>query len=200
MIGHYADLAARGAHLLDEILTDNPPRQWAHYPDDDVICGDGVFQYFYHSHSPEDRGPTAEHGHFHLFARDRVQHPSAGEAIALLCISLNPTGVPIGLFTVNRWVTGGQLLSAAASMVLLKRFVALAHPSGSIGQWMSALLDMYEGDIDELLHQRDRQLLELVLRDGQRNWLDDDSIDVLSHMDIDIDARLQLLTTLQAKL
>ena len=33
----YAALAARGEHLLHDLLAGSPPRQWQHYPEDDAI-------------------------------------------------------------------------------------------------------------------------------------------------------------------
>ncbi len=72
LLACYLDLAADGSHLLAEILDDDMPRQWAHYPDDDVIDRASGYQFFYHSHSPEDRDSATEHGHFHLYSRART--------------------------------------------------------------------------------------------------------------------------------
>jgi len=65
----YAGLAERGEHLLGRLLAGQAPRQWAHYPEDDAIDQSSGYQWFYHSHSPEDRPGATEHGHVHLFAR-----------------------------------------------------------------------------------------------------------------------------------
>jgi hypothetical protein len=51
----YAELALRGEHLLGQLLGGELPRQWRHYPEDDAIDLGSGFQWFYHSHSPQDR-------------------------------------------------------------------------------------------------------------------------------------------------
>ncbi len=43
----YADLSDSKGHLLDEVLGDAVPLQWAHYPPDDAIDLSSGFQWFY---------------------------------------------------------------------------------------------------------------------------------------------------------
>jgi hypothetical protein len=72
MLETYSKLAQRGAHLLGSLLGGQAPREWRHYPADDAIDQGSGFQWFYHSHSLEDRPGSAEHGHIHLFARRKL--------------------------------------------------------------------------------------------------------------------------------
>lgn len=99
-------------------------------------------QYFYHSHSPEDRGACGEHGHIHLFARmhrgvhridesversflQRVSdHAAVANTVNLLCPPLDAKSEPTNLFTLNRWGTGDHLFSAAYTLRLLSDFKA----------------------------------------------------------------------------
>lgn len=211
LVSCYVALAGARQHLLDPLLAGAAPLQWAHYPEDDVIDRDSGYQYFYHSHSPEDRPDAADHGHFHLFARTAA-HPDkidpaheaaflghlgaapASEAAtaSLLCIGLDAKGVPVSLFTVNRWVTGDHFLSAEATLALLGQFRVQSGGPATINDWLTALLGLYWDDIVELVRRRDRQLAALAAhRDAPGDLLDDRAIELLSGLDLDIDAQLQ---------
>ena len=91
--------------------------EYDHYPADDVFDAETHAQYYYHAH----RGSEGEHGHFHTFLRaagmppdvapadnpGEEPWPTGDEALShLIAISMDAYGEPIGLFTVNRWVTG----------------------------------------------------------------------------------------------
>lgn len=211
LLGCYTQLAEAQQHLLGPLLKGAKPRQWAHYPDDDVIDADTGFQYFYHSHSPDDRPDLVEHGHFHLFARldasrrvidvagetqflSRLRAAPApdGKTASLLCIGLDPKGVPRSLFTVNRWVTGDHLLSADATLALLREFRITAGETALINTWLAAMIGLFWPQIVELLHQRDRKLGALaVVRPDGGDLLDDASIELLSSVQIDIDHQIQ---------
>lgn len=208
----YTDLAAQRSHLLSEIVNDHVPRQWAHYPDDDVIDGDTGYQFFYHSHSPEDRDATSEHGHFHVFARQaehgasidldheqdwltrlNSEHATDANTIHLLCVSLNAKGVPTALFTVNRWVTGDHLFSAATTLRLLSDLAVDNQQAPRVSQWLTALLAIFEPQIAQLLIARDQNLLELASKRRKSGLLEDESIEVLSSVAIDIDQQIAWL-------
>ncbi len=208
----YQKLATTGRHLLAPLLHDATPKQWQHYPIDDVIDTSSGFQYFYHSHSPEDRPEAGEHGHFHLFARldnaalaiDPVREqrflealasaPACGNVASLLCIGLDAKGVPTSLFTVNRWVTGGHLLSADATMDLLTTFHVDTPGLAPLNQWLSAMLGLFRPQLLDLLQQRDQHLQAWAerTRDGV-DLLDDESLEVLSATAIDVDQQLAQL-------
>lgn len=169
-----------------------------HYPPDDVIDTDSGSQYFYHAHRHGDR----EHGHLHLFwhaRRDgrRWRHPtrrspSAG-ATHLLALSFDARGLPIGLFTVNHWVTGGAWFDAARTLAMLERFAPA--PSGDLAathRWMAAFLRLYRPAIDALLRARDRRLAR---RTSLAGALDDRRLEVLSHLGVDWLADVTALET-----
>lgn len=208
----YAELAADRSHLLAEIFDDGVPRQWAHYPDDDVIDDASRYQFFYHSHSPEDRDAAGEHGHFHVFARqdrhghgielgteqDFLQHLNGEQAadantIHLLCVSLDAKGVPTALFTVNRWVTGDHLLGAAMTLQLLSGFTIQAKNALRISKWLTALLTIFRPQIEQLLIERDKTLLKLASTRRKPGLLEDESVELLSSVSIDIDQQITRL-------
>ncbi|OYV80097.1 MAG: hypothetical protein B7X47_03985 [Ferrovum sp. 34-44-207] len=208
----YAELSTNQSHLLAEILDDSVPRQWAHYPDDDVIDHASGYQFFYHSHSPEDRDAAGEHGHFHVFARQDMhrrdidpgtegdflthlngEQPAQANTIHLLCVSLNAKGVPNALFTVNRWVTGDHLVSAATTLRLISNFTMQAKNGLKISKWLTALLTIFWPQIEQLLIERDKALMGLASNRLHAGLLEDESVELLSSVPIDIDQQITCL-------
>lgn len=204
LLSTYAGLAERGAHLLDSLLGGQPPKQWAHYPDDDAIDHDHGYQWFYHSHSPEDRPGAAEHGHIHLFARRKLwsrrlrlaREVSFAELAGvpeesvntrhLLTIAFDAKGLPVSLFTVNSWVTGDLMLSAETTAQLLEMMV-LETGYSDLDAVVESVVKLYRSEIRQLLAQRDR-----VLKDFKgKNVLADESLELLSACAIDVDAKLR---------
>ncbi|MBI3144895.1 MAG: hypothetical protein HYZ18_06420 [Pseudogulbenkiania sp.] len=207
----YGVLAEQGKHLLWPLL-DGSPVQWAHYPESDAIDRRNGYQYFYHSHSPDDREGLGEHGHFHLFARvDNQQHeldftaeqnfletvgggtPVIASTINLLGISLDAKGVPTTLFTVNRWVTGDHLLSAAVTLPLLSRFKVDVKEYDPVNQWLAAMVQLFWPQIEDLLLERDAKLIQLADLTRNANLLDDETIEVLSSISIDLNEQVASL-------
>ncbi len=203
LLSTYADLAERGDHLFAGLLGGRMPKQWSHYPDDDAISKTSGFQWFYHSHSPEDRPGASEHGHIHLFALRKLwarRQRSAremefaklrGEPAAtantrhLLTIGFDARGLPTTLFTVNSWVTGDRMLSAGLSAELLAN-MELCTGYASVDAVIESLVRLYIEDIGQLLEQRDRALFEW--REG--DVLSNEKLELLSEMAINVDARL----------
>ncbi len=213
LLGCYEHLSINKQHLLFPLLGNAAPKQWVHYPEDDVIDHSTGYQYFYHSHSPEDRQDSPEHGHFHLFARmDGEKHDidantearfldslkSAPDRVStnanLLCISLDAKGVPLSMFTVNRWVTEDHLLSSSTTLALLNDFRVTTPGFETVNQWLEAMLGLFWTEIVGLLVQRDLRLAELVSSRSQTDsLLEDTTIEVLSDTAIDIDCKISLL-------
>lgn len=181
------------------------PRQWEHYPTDDAISRGRRYQWFYHSHSPEDRPDSTEHGHFHLFARMegvaklidaytekrflRKLDVDINDASTrhLLCIGISPVGLPISLFTVNRWVTGDLLLSGAATLRLLQQMkLVTGYPL--IDKCVAALIQLYAADIRALIARRDHALRARAA--GGPGTLDDVTLEVLSELQLNVDQRI----------
>lgn len=107
-----------GLNLVGECLKGQGDfYELSHYPADDVFDSDSKSQYYFHTH----RGLDGEYGHFHTFLRAAGMPPAitpirnsgtepwpeGEDALShLICIAMNRDGLPIGLFTTNRWVTG----------------------------------------------------------------------------------------------
>lgn len=202
----YADLAGRGQHLLGSLLAGQVPRQWAHYPDDDAIDRTNGYQWFYHSHSPEDRPEAPEHGHIHLFARrplweGRLRSPAERD-FATLCgmprsrsntrhlvaVGLDAKGVPISLFTVNSWVTGDLMLSADLTLELLSS-MALDTGHAEVDTVIESVARLCQAELQEALALRDGALRS---HSGPA-VLQDRGLELLSDIPIDLDAALRAL-------
>jgi hypothetical protein len=199
----YAALAKRRQHLLDPLLNGEAPIQWHHYPEDDATDRTTGYQWFYHSHSPEDRPGAVEHGHFHLFARRSLWgrrlgskterqfaemtrgQPSKADTRHLLSIGLNANGLPLSLFTVNSWVTGDRMLSATLTEELLGS-MRLHTGHREIDGVIESIIALCPEEIHETLDARDRSLATWT---GE-NILTDERLEVLSETKIDIDSKL----------
>ncbi len=199
----YTRLALRGEHLLGQLLGGELPRQWRHYPEDDAIDQGSGFQWFYHSHSPEDRSGVAEHGHIHLFARRKLwsrrlgsRHEIEFASLAddptqqvntrhLIGIGLDAKGIPISLFTVNSWVTGDLMLSAPNTALLLEQ-MTLDTGNEDVDAVIESVVQLYQNEIRELLVRRDAHLYQK----RSPGLLRDESLEVLSEMAINVDEKL----------
>lgn len=199
----YSKLAQRGEHLLGSLLGGQAPRQWSHYPQDDAIDKGSGFQWFYHSHSPEDRPGSAEHGHIHLFARRNLwsrRLQSAGElAFAelaegadpwvntrhLLTIGFDAKGIPKNLFTVNSWVTGDLMLSASNTALLLDQ-MTLDTGNEDVDTVLECIVKLYKDEIRDLLLRRD----SLLYQKRAPGILGDERLEVLSDIAINVDQKL----------
>lgn len=202
----YGELARQEKHLLGPLLNGSAPCQWRHYPEDDAFDQSHGFQWFYHSHSPEDRPGAAEHGHIHLFARkkqwsrqlnsarERAFSRLADEDQAppdtrhLLCIGFDAKGIPNTLFTVNSWVTGDLMLSAKATADILSR-LSLNTGHQEMDGVIECVVRLCQSEIAGLLKARDQRLFGWKLPDVLR----DPKLELLSELPIDLDGKLAAL-------
>lgn len=100
-----------------------------HYPDDDWRDPLSGGQAYYHCHRP-----GVEHGHLHLFM---PAEPGA-ELTHLLGIGLDPRGLPLSLFTVNR--------------------LAASDADPRFSAWLEQFLRFYAPVIETLLLERNCDL------------------------------------------
>ncbi|MEO6986287.1 MAG: hypothetical protein ABI155_13185, partial [Paralcaligenes sp.] len=163
------------------------------------------YQWFYHSHAPADRAGSTEHGHIHVFARKLAWAPwvdATGESefahrlgLAdnhastrhLFCIGLSPKGVPQSLFTVNSWVTGDAMMSAASTLKMIEG-LRLSTGHVLIDEVIGSIVRLYRPQLCGLMRQRDAVLTARAERGPVT--LDDESVEVLSELRIDPDQRV----------
>jgi hypothetical protein len=147
---HWLRLIERQGSLVRAFTGAATPLQQQHYPPGDLRDPGSGSQCYYHCH----RG-DGEHGHLHLFRRPRPGAPLTH----LIAISLDGRGLPLALFSVNRWVSEDRWLPAAACLRLLEG-VSLSGASCDphLGSWLQHFLRFYRPTLETVLTRRDRRL------------------------------------------
>ena len=140
-----------------------------HYPPGGVIDRQRGSQFFYHCH----RAGGVEHGHVHLFwhatraGRRRRLAPTPGTDAEwrrsapthLIAIGLDARGLPVSLFSVNQWVTGGHWFDACKTLCMLHRFELRDVPGHTEScAWITAFVQLYAPTVASVLAARDRRL------------------------------------------
>ncbi len=197
-----------GLNLVGEVLKDQGEFiELEHYPKEDVFDDESHSQYYYHTH----RSDTHEHGHFHTFLRaggmpegaQPLDYPLASEpwpqgdeAIGHLAgISMDAWGRPIGLFAVNRWVTGETWYPAETMIEMLPRFsIEHALPSWPVNRWISAMLQLFQPHIHALLNHRDAVISAWQQTHPGVDVLEDRNLEVTGYLPISVDEWMTLLT------
>lgn len=169
-----------------------------HYPSSDIVDLESGSQFYYHCHRSED----GEHGHLHLFwhatrngrrrrAAEGARRWVTTDPTHLFAVSLDARGLPVGLFTVNRWVTDGHWFDARTLLGMVDRFAM--RPTGEHAhscEWITAFVRTYRPVVAELLAQRD---CRLACSGALARALSDTDLEVLSQIDIDWAADLDAL-------
>jgi hypothetical protein len=203
------DLHARGSNLVIEVLRGSGDfTEWEHYPPDDVRDPKSHAQYYFHAHPPEERDHP-DYGHFHLFMRPKGMPPgirpgevrdfvpSASDNDApshLTAISMTPAGLPERLFTTNRWVTGETWYRAADVIGMLDRFVIDSdHPSRSLNDWLTAMVVLFRPQIEELLIERDRVILQWQADHADTDVFEDRRLEIVSSIRISLHNQIEWL-------
>lgn len=198
-------LAKTSDNIVGELLREVETfYEWDHHPEGDVFDPESHSQHYYHAHPLEER--IGEHGHFHTFVRpggmpkgikpaplpDYEPPKDPQDALShLVGISMDKHGVPIRLFTTNRWVTGEAWHVAADVIKLVDHFdVDLAHPSWPVNRWVTATVHLFRPQIVDILHQRDAKLAEWIKAHPDENAYEDRDLEVTSQIDISIDDQL----------
>lgn len=161
---------------------------YRHYPRSDVVAQAQRTRFFYHGHASSCT-PRQEHGHFHLF----VEHadgitPAYSHLVAL---ALDQHGLPLRWFTTNRWVTGERWCAAPSLQAQLPQLHW--HSRGRlapVARWLSAMVQLFQGEITELLQQRDAALATIDGGLSLEQRFELRSVDVLSACDASLANRL----------
>ncbi len=194
-----------GYHVLANVLAssgEEPFSQWQHYPPGDIQDSDSGSIWFYHAHSEDEIArPWNEHGHFHLFRYTEKLRPDAaalalpaeineekGGLCHLVAVSFDPNGLPVRIFTTNRWVSGEWMYPAKDVIPLLDEYAMVGKDYELTSRWLCALLKLYRPQIEWALHERDRKIAEL----GANNpdFAEDKAIEVLSAVEFDLAAQI----------
>lgn len=185
-----------GTPLMRRVL---PPEVeatlWEHYPEHDAVSPHNGSRYFYHCHPVEERG-AGEHGHFHLFLPKRViEKPNEAkcapvdletgraDVVHIVALSVSPEGLPISMFTVNRWVCDEWLFSHDDILAAIDGFdLTDADGDPLVNSWLTAMVHLAKPIIDTLLAERDVRLSAV-------NWDGEDrTLEVISIAPVDLQA------------
>lgn len=147
---HWLRLIDRHGSLVRAFTAGSIPVQHQHYPAGDLVDPASGTQCYYHCHRS-----NGEHGHLHLFRRGKPGRPLTH----LIAISLDQRGLPLALFSVNRWVSDDRWLPAAATLRLLEGVgLGGAGCDPHLHGWLVHFLRFYRPLAEDLLRERDRQL------------------------------------------
>lgn len=172
---HWLQVTERCGSLIRAFTGDLQVEAQVHYPQKDFVDLYSGTQCYYHCH----RGDV-EHGHVHLFRRPIPDGPISH----LIAISLDNRGLPVGLFTVNRWVSADHWLSAGKTLKLLNGVTLRSSGCDPhLSLWLIYFLRFYRKLISELLWERDRYLVQNS--GGLHQMLEDQNLEILSSRTID---------------
>ncbi len=197
-------------NIVGELLRDAGTFfQWRHYPKGDVFDRSSHSQYYYHAHPKGQR--QGEHGHFHTFLRapgmkrgvepvpyqGKAAWPSHSEALShLIAVSMDSKGYAIGLFTVNRWVTGEAWYAAEDVCDMADSFeIDHAQPSWPVNRWITGMLRLFSPLVKDLVRERDR-VVEQWRLDHPGDVFQDKKLEITSQQGISVEkqiARIRLL-------
>lgn len=126
-------VAAGQVPLAAALGDTDAPQVWHQYGtvgDMPADGGVGALHFYYHAHRTPGAS-SAEHGHFHLFAPLGATGGDAPRYTHLLAIGVDARGMPLRLFTTNRWVTDETWLPAERVIALIEA-VAASPATGAI--------------------------------------------------------------------
>ena len=197
-------LAKTGDNVVGEVLRgEGMFTEWNHYPNADVYDPETHSQYYYHAHPAQDAKLT-EHGHFHLFLGERGMpdgvRPTPGQSLPpdnnrelchLIAISMDAVGQPIRLFTTNRWVTGDLWYPAEDVSRMVPAFrVDVVRPNLAVNRWISAIVQLFRPQIDELLRDRDEAIEAWRKHHPKTDAFEDRRLEITSMMEISADSQI----------
>lgn len=180
--------AERGHSVLTAMLPATVPQVWQHYTLDESHDRQQGYHYYYHCH-PRTKG--REHGHFHLFAQTGT-HAERRKS-HLLAVAVDGRGLPLRLFTTNRWVTEEHWLRADAVLRLLRGFSLHSPARQPLHDWLAALLRLFAPQARALVQARDARLSQLSLQRPPAAVLDDRRIQIFSQTAISITGQIRAL-------
>ncbi|MGI9303444.1 MAG: DUF6969 family protein [Gammaproteobacteria bacterium] len=199
----YRVLKKGGMNIVGECLKGQGTfYQNNHYPAGDVYDPETHAQYYYHNH----RGIDGEHGHFHTFLRQKgmpesatpvpydgdVEWPAGEDALShLVAISMDRHGFPIGLFAVNRWVTGETWYTAKDVIDMIGRFdIDHAYPSWPVNRWITAMFILFEPQIAALLDQRDKVVTQWTREHADIDTYEDRNLEITGELLVSVDEQI----------
>ncbi len=194
-------LGKTGDNVVGEVLRgEGTFYEFDHYPAGDVYDPGTHSQYYYHSHR------EGEHGHFHTYLRPKGMPPGIepapvpdftppegdNDAIShIVAISMDSYGVPIKLFTTNRWICADTWYRAEDVCAMIDHFkITHARPSWPTNRWITAMLSLFKPEISDLLMERDDTVTAWQKKHPRRNVYEDRELDITSELHISVEHQI----------
>jgi hypothetical protein len=109
----------------------------------------------------------------------------------LIAISMNSRGLPVRLFTVNRWVTGEVWYPAADVVRMLDNFnIDHTQPSWPVNYWINRVMRLFRPQIEELVRGRDAAM-ESLLEGAGESVFENREIEVISYCDVSLEDQIE---------
>lgn len=179
------EMAAQNTNAVLTILSDVDCLETeCRYPESGLLFADKRWRVFYHCHEATSMHPD-EHGHFHLFTD--IGNQAWAHVVGL---SINAEGQPLQWFMVNRWVTDGPWLERAVFPDQLK-YVAVNDDEDLVESWLGALLQLYSGELSELLKKRDEQIKFYSKEKRRQETMEDRDVYTLATQAIGLQFKLE---------
>lgn len=178
-----------------------------HYPNDDRIDYQSGAQYFYHCHREDIE--RDEHGHFHCFLRYKfiskrikpkpladwdkhIDNPMAH----IVAIAMNRYGLPIRLFTVNRWITSEIWYDCRHVPKFIKQFKMSKDDDAhwtTLDKWVEGMIQLFAPQIEWLHQKRDAAIERHGQLNPDTNVYEDEQLEETSEIAIDLQSQIQWL-------
>ncbi|MDT0634075.1 DUF6969 family protein [Spectribacter hydrogenooxidans] len=176
-------LAQDGVSVVSAVMGDTAePGEWTHYPPRDARDTATGYRFFYHCHR-DMPAAWGEHGHFHLFVRAGAADADKREPLThLVALSVDARGLPLRVFTTNRWVTDEIWRPAPDVLDALDGFRVAPTTSEllAVADWLAAMTVLFRPQIERVIKARDQRLTDLASRGPRPNLLDDRRLHVLT--------------------
>ncbi len=112
----------------------------------------------------------------------------------LIAISMDEQGIPIRLFTTNRWLTDEYWYRAKDISAMLDDFsIEQAKPSWPVNRWVTAMVRLFRPQIERLLLERDELVAKLLKEQWQEELFEDRERGILTEIKISVDAQMTAL-------
>lgn len=188
------DFADRGqVPLAATVEGVDAPCLWQQYHGDEATplgTRPEALHYYYHSHAVSG-GLQHEHGHYHLFAQLGADGDNTPRYTHIVAIGVDARGLPLRLFTTNRWVTDETWLPADRVIGMAERIAADTGPTtDSSERWLRAHMGIFAPQIAALLGHRDQRIKARLEGGGRPGLLEDRRMHVLSQCRVSVEEQL----------
>ncbi len=191
-------LSAAGKSVVSEAIGGAEcSYEWQHYPEGDMFLRPlgmpaGVRPLMLPELAIPD-APAQPQGPVLPPARQPNQGEDNDKLSHLVAISMDACGLPVRLFTTNRWVTGETWYGAEDVMRMLDRFaVDRGAPSRPLNGWITDMFTLFRPQMRALLAARDAAIMSWRRRHrGKIHVFEDRRLEVTSAAEIDIEDQVQ---------